>query len=64
MEEKRGRTGCTLFQVWVESEEGARVCMKRLVFGSLVFMISVSIAWAWSLGLLALGPNGEELLWL
>jgi len=46
MEEKRGKNGCTHFQMWVESEEGTMQFTKRLVFGFLVFMISVGVAWA------------------
>ena len=46
MEEKRGKNGCIHFHVWVESEEGTMQFMKWLVFGFLVFMISVGVAWA------------------
>ncbi len=46
MEAKRGKTGCTHCQVWVESEEGTMKFMKQLVFVFLVFMVSVGLAWA------------------
>lgn len=46
MEEKRGENGCTHRQVWVKSEEGTMQLMKRFVFGFLVFMISVDVAWS------------------
>jgi hypothetical protein len=46
MEEDRGKIGCTQGQVWVESEEETMQFTKRLVFGFLVFMISIGVAWA------------------
>jgi hypothetical protein len=61
MEEKRGKNGCTHFQVWVESEEGAMVFIKRLVFGFLVFMISVSVAWAGERGYQLVAGRGSKL---
>ena len=61
MEEKRGKNGCTHFQVWVESEEGAMVFMKRLVFGFLVFIISVSVAWAGERGYQLVAGRGSKL---
>jgi hypothetical protein len=61
MEEKRGKNGCTHFQVWVESEEGSMVFMKRLVFGFLVFMISVSVAWAGERGYQLVAGRGSKL---
>ena len=61
MEEKRGENGCTHFQVRVESEEGAIVFMKRLVFGFLVFMISVSVAWAGERGYQLVAGRGSKL---
>jgi hypothetical protein len=33
-------------KLWVESDEGTIQCIKWLAFGFLVFMISVSVAWA------------------
>ena len=54
MEEERGENGCTHRHVWVESEEGTMQFMKRLVFGFLVFMISVGVAWA--------GEQGYQLI--
>jgi hypothetical protein len=61
MEEKSGKNGCTHFQVWVESEEGSMVFMKRLVFGFLVFMISVSVAWAGERGYQLVAGRGSKL---
>jgi hypothetical protein len=61
MEEKRGKNGSTHFQVWVESEEGAMVFMKRFVFGFLVFMISVSAAWAGERGYQLVAGRGSKL---
>ena len=55
MEEKRGENGCTHCQVLVELEEGSMPSMKRLVFGFLVFMMCVGVAWA--------GERGYRLLW-
>ena len=46
MEEERAKNGCIHFHVWVESEEGTMQFMKRLVFGFLVFIIFVGVAWA------------------
>lgn len=61
MDEKRGKNGCTHFQVWVESEEGAMVFMKQVVFGFLVFMISVSMAWAGERGYQLVAGRGSKL---
>ena len=33
-------------KLWVESDDGTMQCIKWLVFGFLVFMISISVAWA------------------
>jgi hypothetical protein len=46
MEEECGENGYTHCQVWVESEEGTTQFMNRLVFGFLVLMIGVGVAWA------------------
>ena len=61
MEEKREKNGCTHFQMWVESVEGTMVFMKRLVFGFLVFMISVSVAWAGERGYELVAGRGSKL---
>ena len=47
--------------MWVESEEGSMVIMKRLVFGFLVFMISVSVAWAGERGYQLVAGRGSKL---
>ena len=61
MEEQRGKNGYTHCQVWVGSEEGTILFMKRLVFGFLVFKISLGVAWAGERGVQLVAGRDNKL---
>jgi hypothetical protein len=56
-----GKMVAQIAKLWVESDEGTIQCIKWLAFGFLVFMISVSVAWAVSKGI-SLHKQGQQAL--